>query len=417
MPQCAVVNFSPPGGSYTVSNGEFGLRAETPTGGASIAWTNDGTIPVPRGHGHQSGSVFGDVFRGDNQTITKTYKAIAYKDGYLDSAMVTVVYVVTFTPITPPPRPLSPPTFTPPNGSNLTFPFTVNVAVGANGQFIIYTENDGNPSFLNGVQTPGGTIAITLNADTVLRAVSARHDQTEVSGIRVGNYTGGAAALEPPVLTPPGGVNINFPLQVVISSNNNSALIIYTLNDNMPPSWMHGTRGLPGQPVTLTLMQNTTIRAIAAIDETNVSNVSTGVYTGSTSQLPPPPSFAGEGDVIVVVSDQDTVFGGVLILPPPTFGPATPPMPPPPPILISSTTPSGMMIYHPEIVSLTGAPPSMQTLPSAPLAIGTLIKITIGTEEQSWRVDLGPADTSDPGQIAPFDYDSLLNNKHYQKVI
>lgn len=80
------------------------------------------------------------------------------------------------------------------------------------------------------------------------------------------------------------------------------------------------------------------------------------------------------------------------------------------------------MIYLPEIVSLIPPPePSLQSYPSAPLPLDTLIVIAItvsgSPQQQTWRVDPGPADPLDPGHIAPSDYNATTNNKHYRKVI
>jgi hypothetical protein len=71
------------------------------------------------------------------------------------------------------------------------------------------------------------------------------------------------------------------------------------------------------------------------------------------------------------------------------------------------------MIYRPEIDSLA----ELQAFPSSPLDVDTLIKITIDAGEQSWRVDPGAADPTDPGQIAPADYDLSTNDKHYTRVL
>lgn len=88
---------------------------------------------------------------------------------------------------------------------------------------------------------------------------------------------------------------------------------------------------------------------------------------------------------------------------------------PPPP---SAPPAAATMIYRPEIVSLTGpAQPSLQAFPSTSFPIDTLIKITIDTQEQSWRIDPGPKDIADPGQISPADYNAVSNDKHYTKVL
>jgi hypothetical protein len=77
------------------------------------------------------------------------------------------------------------------------------------------------------------------------------------------------------------------------------------------------------------------------------------------------------------------------------------------------TTPG--LIYLPEIVSLTGPEPSLKTYPTSNLAIDTLAIITIGTDEQSWRLDPGPA-TGGSGQLSPADYNVVTNNKHWTLV-
>jgi hypothetical protein len=77
------------------------------------------------------------------------------------------------------------------------------------------------------------------------------------------------------------------------------------------------------------------------------------------------------------------------------------------------------IIYRAEIVALltVDGTPSLQAFPSLSYPVGTLIKITIGTEEQSHRIDPGPKDVSDPNQTSPDDYNVVTNNKHYQKVL
>jgi hypothetical protein len=86
------------------------------------------------------------------------------------------------------------------------------------------------------------------------------------------------------------------------------------------------------------------------------------------------------------------------------------------PLVVSAALP--MMIYQADIVSLTGpAQPSLQAFPSLSYPIDTLIKITIDAQEQSWRIDPGPKDAADPGQISPDDYNVVSNNKHYTKVL
>lgn len=94
------------------------------------------------------------------------------------------------------------------------------------------------------------------------------------------------------------------------------------------------------------------------------------------------------------------------------------PAPQPPP----DTTPCDTS-YHSEIVSIltAGGTPSLEGLSTTNRAITcTLISIVIivsdSPEVQQWRLDAGPADTGDPGQVAPSDYDLVTNNKKWLKV-
>ena len=78
--------------------------------------------------------------------------------------------------------------------------------------------------------------------------------------------------------------------------------------------------------------------------------------------------------------------------------------------------------YHPEIVAIktVDGMPSLQGLDTVHRATGcTLVTIVIvvsgSPEEQAWRLDVGTANISDPGQQAPADFDSG-NPKFWNKV-
>ena len=78
--------------------------------------------------------------------------------------------------------------------------------------------------------------------------------------------------------------------------------------------------------------------------------------------------------------------------------------------------PGATMIYLPQIVSLTSPEPSLKSYPTANLPVHTLVIITIGNQEQTWRLDPGAADPTDPGQLAPLDYNPTTNSKFWRKV-
>jgi hypothetical protein len=94
------------------------------------------------------------------------------------------------------------------------------------------------------------------------------------------------------------------------------------------------------------------------------------------------------------------------------------PVPPPP----SPDNPCDTT-YHDEIVAIktVDGTPSLQGLNTTTRAITcTLITIVIivdgSPESQQWRLDAGPADSMDAGQLAPSDYSLVYNNKHWLKV-
>jgi hypothetical protein len=80
--------------------------------------------------------------------------------------------------------------------------------------------------------------------------------------------------------------------------------------------------------------------------------------------------------------------------------------------------PSPGIIYHPEIdvVLSSGSGTSLQELSSKELSLDTIIQFTVGNTANAYRVDPGPKNPSDPKQVTPLDYDSVANDKHYQKI-
>jgi hypothetical protein len=76
--------------------------------------------------------------------------------------------------------------------------------------------------------------------------------------------------------------------------------------------------------------------------------------------------------------------------------------------------------YHPEITALLGAPNTLQGLPTRTWLTGSLVEIVItvagARSRQTWNLLAGPANVADPGQVQPFDYDPVSNNKHWEQV-
>jgi hypothetical protein len=80
-----------------------------------------------------------------------------------------------------------------------------------------------------------------------------------------------------------------------------------------------------------------------------------------------------------------------------------------------------LMGWTPTIQSLIGpAQPALNTIPTAnlPLNSGKQISIMVGgsLQEQTWQLQAGAADPTDPGHVQPLDYDAARNNVFWYKI-
>ena len=80
-----------------------------------------------------------------------------------------------------------------------------------------------------------------------------------------------------------------------------------------------------------------------------------------------------------------------------------------------------LLVDVPVAILTADGTPSLEGLNTTSRAITcTLIRIAIDVsgspESQTWRLDAGAADSGDPGQVAPADYDATTNSKHWVKV-
>lgn len=79
--------------------------------------------------------------------------------------------------------------------------------------------------------------------------------------------------------------------------------------------------------------------------------------------------------------------------------------------------------YHPEIVSLRTTLPSLAAFPTTSWLPLSKIELIIddvhgwgGPAAQEWELLAGAADPTDPGQVAPNDFDAVNNNKYWSQV-
>ena len=240
----------------------------TTTGGATIRYTTNGTVPS---------STVGTVYSSAvSITATATLQAIAYETGYAASAVASGVYTIDGACATP--------TFNPLAG---TYGPAVSVTISSatNGATIRYTTDGSTPS------TTAGTIyCIPVSISTVtttLQAIAYESGYAN-SAVASGIYTFEQCAT--PTFTPAPG-NYDSAQSVTIGTTTGGATIMYT-TDGTPPSETVGT--VYSSPVTI----NTTgmLQAIAYKSGLADSTVASGNYTIGitvlTTQTPTTPTAA-----------------------------------------------------------------------------------------------------------------------------
>jgi len=75
------------------------------------------------------------------------------------------------------------------------------------------------------------------------------------------------------------------------------------------------------------------------------------------------------------------------------------------------------LIYNSAITGPTGAGNTITNVATTGLATGTMLKTVYSPGTQEFELVTGAANPADPGQIAPFDYSLVSNNRHWQKVL
>jgi hypothetical protein len=161
MPTVANPTFSPIAGAYNSTDYPKTITIATATAGCNIRWTAGGSNPTPT-YGNLISASSGRASIAAGQTL----KAIAYRSGYINSAVVSGTYtakVVT-------------PTFTPPDGSTFShLLISVNVQTSTPGASLSYTTDGSLPSPTHGKIVAGGTnisIQITKAVGVTVRAMA-----------------------------------------------------------------------------------------------------------------------------------------------------------------------------------------------------------------------------------------------------
>ena len=229
----------------------------TPTEGALIRYTTDGTTP--------SATVGTVLASGGTVSVdrTMTVRAIAYKPGWGDTLVVTSLYTLK----------VSPPTLTPPAGA-YSVAQTVTLATPTEGAQIRYTTDGTTPTTTVGTLLAGGTVVV--DRATTIRAIAYKPGWTDATVTSAYTFK-----VSPLTFTPATGIYYA-DQAVTLATPTEGALVRYT-TDGTTPSATVGTPLANGG--TVSVDRTTTLKAIAYRPGWGDTLVASAVYTLKVSPL------------------------------------------------------------------------------------------------------------------------------------
>lgn len=241
-------------GTYTTPQA---VTLYTATAGASLRYTTDGSAPS-----RTNGSTYaGPITLGLNSSTT--IRAVAVRDGWLDSPVSSGTYAITGT--------VSAPSFSPAPGS-YTSAQGVFLSSATEGATIRYTTDGSVPDRAYGL-VYSGPIFLGLNGTVTIRAVAYRDGWAD-SPVSSGTFVVTGTVAAPAFGTTPG--TYFTPRSVSLSSATGGAVIRYTVDGTTPTST---TGSLYTGPIPLPSGTSTTIRAIASKAGWADSPVASGAFT------------------------------------------------------------------------------------------------------------------------------------------
>ena len=250
--QAAMPTVDVPGGSYSAAQT---VRLSTATAGADIYYTLDGSLPS-RTNGTRIDSGAAAVIDGSS-----TLRAIAIKDGFHDSAMLTQTYTMKVNLTADR------------NGGTYGSVQTVRFSSTTAGASIYYTTDGALPSQTSGTQTASGS-AVPIDRSMTIRAIATKDGWTDSSLISQ-TYT-----MKVNLSIDKSGGEFTSVQTVILSSTTVGASIYYTTNGALP-SETSGT--LIASGLAITIDKNMTLRAIAIKDGWTDSNPISQSYTFRTA--------------------------------------------------------------------------------------------------------------------------------------
>ncbi|MDP3113297.1 MAG: chitobiase/beta-hexosaminidase C-terminal domain-containing protein, partial [Candidatus Cloacimonadaceae bacterium] len=277
--------FSIPSGSYPDAQT---LTLSTPTPGASIRYTIDGSDPT---------DINGILYTVPLSINTSTtVKAIAYRNGWINSNVIINAYIIN--------GPVSNPVFSV-NGGDYYVPFAVTISAIPSNATIYYTLDGSAPSDVNGFVYAA---PVNINAGTTLSA-RAYLNNWQPSGVTTAIYN---MITSPVAFNPPGGTYAANQL-VTLSTINAAPVIYYTLNGSDP---VIGISAIFDPLSPILVANNLMIKAIAQVAGWSPSIITSATYViniplpvVATPQIDPPSGvFTSPQNVMISVSTPDAVI-------------------------------------------------------------------------------------------------------------
>jgi len=263
--QISNVTFDPSGGTYSLDQD---VAMGTPTTGATVHYTTDGSTPTELSPEYSSA-----VLVAGHGTVV-TIKAIATKTGMLDSAVTSATYTINYSQV-------STPQFSIP-GAVYATDQSVSISDATVGSVIHYTTNgttptSGSPVYVGAISVAGHGTTITIKA---IATKSFMLDSPVVSATYTITYDQAAT----PTFSIPAGT-YNTDQTVALSTTTVGAVIHYTTNGSTPTS----SSSTYTSPISVAGHGTSmVIKAIAIKSQMLDSAIASGTYTICYDQVATP---------------------------------------------------------------------------------------------------------------------------------
>lgn len=294
IPEVAAPMFSHPSGTYYQA---INLAISTTTENASIRYTTDGSIPTP-----SYGTIYTDPINIPEDS-SLFIQAIAYRDGWTPSPVVSASYTVTGT--------VAEVIFTPVGGI-FAEPTPVVLTTPTLGATIRYTTDGSTPTEDSSLYTTA--IVVPLNSTMT---ISARAFKTGwlPSNVTQQTYTvTGQVVIDPPVFSLPEGIYQSAQtVSISTATTPAGATVRYTTDGSTPTE----TSPVYSAPISLPLNTIMTIKTVAFLDNWVPSIVYSATYTITGQVILPdevftPPAGTYQSAQIITLDTNTTPSGATL---------------------------------------------------------------------------------------------------------